>query len=258
VTGASAGIGRAFAERLARDQMDLCLVARRKDRLDALADELRVRRGVDVEVRACDLTDPAALAELCEAVARRPPDLLVNNAGFGTVGRFAELDAEREEREIRLNVLALVRLTRAALPAMVERGHGAVINVSSMASLSPAPYTATYAATKAFVTSFSEALYEELRGTGVKVQALLPGFTRTEFQDVAGVDKHAVPGFAWMPPEDVVEASLRALERGEAVCVPGLANRVLAGVTRLVPSAVSRRLTGAALRRTLGGDAPAD
>jgi short-subunit dehydrogenase len=253
VTGASAGIGRAFAERLARDQMDLCLVARRKDRLDALAAELGERRGVAVEVRACDLTDPAALAELCDAVAQQPPDLLVNNAGFGTVGRFAELDPAGEEREIRLNVVALVRLTRAALPGMVERGHGAVINVSSMAGISPAPYTATYAATKAFVTSFSEALYEEVRGTGVKVQALLPGFTRTEFQEVAGVDPARVPGFAWMPPEDVVDASLRALEKGEAVCVPGLGNRVLAGVTRLVPTSLSRRITGAAMRRTLGG-----
>lgn len=256
VTGASAGIGAAFARRLARDQMNLCLVARRRDRLEELAAELREHRGVEIEVRATDLTDPEGLRELAETVAARPPDLLVNNAGFGTLGPFAELDPDQEERVIRLNVIALVRLTRAALPDMVERGHGAVINVSSMAGLAPAPFTATYAASKAFVTSFSEALYEELRGTGVRIQALLPGFTRTEFQDRAGIDPGAVPDFAWMGPEEVVEASLAALERGEALCIPGRRNRVLSGVQWAVPRSWTRRMLGAAMRRTMREGSP--
>lgn len=251
VTGASAGIGRAFAERLARDQMDLCLVARRKDRLDELAAELRGRFAVEVEVRPVDLTDASALGALADALAERPPDLLVNNAGFGTVGPFAELDPDAEEREVRLNVVALLRLTRAVLPGMVKRGHGGVVNVSSMAGLTPGPYTATYAATKAFVTSFSEALHEELRGTGVRVQALLPGFTRTEFQEVAGMDTAQIPGFAWMEPETVVEASLRALERGDTICVAGVGNRVLAAVQRTVPRSITRRFIAASMRRSL-------
>src|SRR5262249_10893759 len=144
-------------------------------------------------------------------------DLLVNNAGFGTTGTFVELDPEREEEEIRLNVIALSRLTRAALPALIARGRGAVINVSSMAAFQPAPHNATYGATKAFVNSFTESLYEEVRGTGVRLQALCPGFTRTEFQNRAGIDASGIPGFAWMSAEAVVDASMAALARGDAV-----------------------------------------
>jgi len=252
VTGASEGIGRAFAQRLARDQMELSIVARSQDRLDALAAELRESRGVAVEVRTVDLSEADEVGALCRSLAERPPDLLVNNAGFGTVGRFAELDPAGEEREILLNVLALSRLTRAALPGMVARGHGAIVNVSSLASLAPSPYSATYGATKAFVTSFSEALYEELRGSGVKIQALLPGFTRTEFQERAGVDASAVPAFAWMESGDVVDASLEALERDEPVCIPGVANRLLSRAQRLVPRNLTRRIYAAAMKRSLG------
>jgi short-subunit dehydrogenase len=146
-------------------------------------------------------------------------------------------------------VLALVRLTRAALPGMIERGHGDIINVSSLAALMPSPFTATYAATKAFVNSFSEAVYEELRGSGVRVQALCPGFTRTDFQRRAGVDTSQVPSFAWMDPESVVESSLSALATGAAVCVPGAANRALAAASAAMPRALLRRAAGAALGR---------
>lgn len=251
VTGASAGIGESFARRLARDAFDLTLVARSQDRLVALARELEDERGIRAEVRAIDLTDEKALSELAEGLAQQPPDLLVNNAGFGSMGRFAELDPVVEDNEIRLNVLALSRLTRAVLPGMLERGHGGIINVSSLAGEAPAAFNATYGATKAFVTSFSEALYEELRDSGVKVQALLPGFTRTGFQDRAGVDPSAVPDFAWMTADAVVEASLAALEKGDAVCVPGLGNRVLGLVERTVPRPLIRRLIGAATKRNL-------
>jgi hypothetical protein len=251
VTGASAGIGEAFARALAARHHDLRLVARRRDRLEALAKELSERHHVAASVEAADLAEEGELARLADAVAADPPDLLVNNAGFGTLGRFAELDPERELEEIRLNVVALVRLTRAALPGQLARGRGAVINVSSLAGESAGPFNATYAATKAYVTSFSESLHEETRGSGVTVQALLPGFTRTEFQEVAGVDPGVVPGFAWMTPEAVVAASLAALERGDAVCIPGAGNRLLGGLTALAPRGFVRRTLGSIQRRNL-------
>jgi short-subunit dehydrogenase len=251
VTGASAGIGEAFARALAARHHDLVLVARRRDRLEALAKELAERHRVSASVEAADLAEDAGLAGLAAAIAADPPDLLVNNAGFGTFGRFAELEPERELEEIHLNVLALVRLTRAALPGMLTRGRGAVINVSSLAGETPGPFTATYSATKAFVTSFSESLHEELRGTGVTVQALLPGFTRTEFQEVAGVDPGGVPSLAWMSAERVVRSSLAALERGDAVCIPGAGNRVLGGLGALAPRGIVRRVLGTLQRRNL-------
>jgi len=226
-------------------------VARRGDRLEALAKELAERHHVTASARVADLAEDADLGQLAESLVADPPDLLVNNAGFGTLGAFAELDPERELEEIRLNVLALVRLTRAALPGMLARGRGGVVNVSSLAGESAGPFNATYAATKAYVTSFSESLHEELRGTGVVVQALLPGFTRTEFQEVAGMDPGSVPGFAWMSPEQVALASLAALRRGEAICIPGLGNRLLGGITALAPRAFTRRVLGTVQRRNL-------
>jgi hypothetical protein len=251
VTGASTGLGRSFAERLARDQYDLVLVARDAARLEELAARLAAEQPISARSLPADLTERAGLARVERELRERTPDLLVNNAGFGTVGRFAELDLDAEEREVRLNVLALVRLTHAALAPMVERGNGAVVNVSSLAGESPAPYTATYAATKAFVTSFTEALSEELRGTGVRVQALLPGFTRTEFQERAGIDPATIPGIAWMEPGAVVDASLAALERGQVTCIPGLGNRVLAPLQRLLPRSLVRRVVGATMERGL-------
>jgi short-subunit dehydrogenase len=198
-----------------------------------------------------DLAAEADLDRVANAVAAAPPDLLVNNAGLGSVGRFAELDAGAEDRQIRVNVLALARLTRAALPGMIRRGRGQIVNVSSLAGLAPGPYTATYAATKAFVNTFTESLYEELRGTGVQVQALLPGFTRTEFQDRAGIDASQLPGFAWMTPEAVVEASLASLRRGELICVPGFGNRVLGVLQRAAPRALTRSVLARVVQRTL-------
>jgi hypothetical protein len=254
VTGASSGIGRAFAERLARDAWDLVLVARRRDRLEELAAELRRRGEGRVEVLAADLGDGSGVRAVEERIEKAPTlDLLVNNAGFGTSGPFAELDRDAEEGEIRLNVLALVRLTHAALAAFGARRHGSIVNVSSLAGFQPAPYTATYAATKAFVNSFTQALAEELRGSGIRLQLLCPGFTRTEFQDVAGVRTETIPGFAWMEPAAVVDASLEGLRRGTLVVVPGSGNKVLGSVIRALPAAVVRRAGGILLRRSLGG-----
>ncbi len=252
VTGASSGIGLAFAERLARDKYDLILVARSRERLEDLAKRLTEAHGHEVEVLPADLTQPAELRRVEERIrGERTLELLVNNAAFGTVGRFAELDPDREEDEIRLNVIALVRLARAALAGFVERGHGSIVNVSSLAAFQPDPFTATYGATKAFVNSFTEALHEELRETGVRVQALCPGFTRTEFQERAGVDTRTVPDFAWMDPGPVVEASLAALRRGDVICVPGATNRGIAAFSRLAPHVLTRRISAAMMRRGL-------
>jgi len=236
VTGASSGIGAAFARRLARDGRELILVARTLDRLEELATELRERDGHTVTVVAADLTKPAELHKVEEQVASDTAlDLLVNNAGFGTIGRFATLDPDREEEEVRLNVIALQRLTRAALPGMVERKRGGIINVSSMAGLQPGPCNATYSATKAFVNSFTEALHEELRGTG--------------FQQRAGIDTSDLPAFAWMSAEAVVDASLAGLGRGDVVLVPGFGNRVLAAVAGSAPRPLVRRILGIAGNR---------
>ncbi|MFI5396618.1 MAG: SDR family NAD(P)-dependent oxidoreductase [Candidatus Binatia bacterium] len=253
VTGASSGIGAAFAAHLARDGYASTIVARHRARLEAEAKRLRKLGAAAVDVVAADLTDAADLRRVEKRITEGPAlDLLVNNAGFGTTGSFARLDPAREEEEIRLNVVALVRLTRAALPRMIARGRGAIVNVSSMAAFQPGPYMATYGATKAFVNSFTEALHEELRGTGVRVQVLCPGFTRTAFPTRAGVDVSRIPSFVWMSPEAVVAASLAGLERGELVCVPGLANRALVTLTGAVPRGLTRRVAGTISRQVLG------
>lgn len=250
VTGASAGIGAAFAERLARDAYDLVLVARRRDRLDELAEKLSRTHSRRVDVLTADLTAAEGVRSVEARIAAEPAlELVVNNAGFGSSGAFADLDRDGEEEEVRLNVVALLRLTHAAIHAMKARGHGTVINVSSLAGFQPAPFNATYAATKAFVNSFTQGLAEELRGTGVRLQLLCPGFTRTEFQEVAGVATEDVPGFAWMSAEAVVEASVEGLRKGDLLVIPGAGNKVMGAVFRAMPAAVARRLGGALLRR---------
>lgn len=252
VTGASSGIGTAVARRLAADGTHLVLVARDLPRLDRLAIELRQRHRVEVEVLVADLADDAATAVACRrlAAADAPVDLLVANAGFGTGGRFHELPLDREEAEIRVNLLAPVRLTHAALGAMVPRGRGTVVFVSSLAGLVPAPRSATYAATKAYLNSFGESLHEELKGTGVGCTVVLPGFTRTEFQTRAGVEASTsrVPDRAWMTADAVAGAALASAARGEGWCIPGGGYRALATLADLTPRPVLRRIA-AVLRR---------
>ena len=247
VTGASVGIGESFARQLAAEGTDLVIVARDRKRLEALAKELRERHSVDVEVLRADLGKKAQLRTVEErlAASESPVDLLVNNAGFGTNGHFWELDVDVEEQEIALNVVALTRLTHAALARMVPAGRGAVLNVSSMASFSPSPVNSTYSATKAYVSSFSQGIHEDLRGTGVTITVVEPGFTRTEFQQRAGVSENAVPDFAWMTADDVAAEALDAVRKGHALCVPGRLNKVAAGATSVVPRSVIRRAVGA-------------
>jgi uncharacterized protein len=229
ITGASSGIGAAFAQRLARDQHDLILVARRLDRLEALAEELRGSQGVTIEVIGADLTRPNELHAVEERIAQGPAlSLLGNNAGFGGYMPFVSLEPDRAEDLIRLHVVAVTRLTRAALPGMIARGQGAVINVSSRLAFSatlpapPLPHRAAYAATKAYLITFSQLLADELKGTGVRVQALCPGVVRTEFHERVGADPGRFPAEIVMTPEDVVRASLAGLEQGEVICVPTL------------------------------------
>jgi len=252
VTGASSGIGKSFAVRLAQDHYDLVLVARDQERLEEIAGELRTRYRVGVKVMPSDLTKTVSLRKVVRFIeADEHLEILVNNAGFGTMGKFAELDPSTEENQVRLNVIAPVRLTRAALPKMIERHRGAIINVSSMAGLQPGPSTATYSATKAFINTFTEGICEEISGTGVQIQVLCPGFTRTRFQERANIDASAVPEIAWMESDAVVAASFDGLRRGEVVCVPGLLNRLLATVVSSVPRPVTRKILGFASRRLL-------
>jgi uncharacterized protein len=252
VTGASAGIGEAIARRLAADGVDVILVARRGDRLEALAEELRspVTR---IDVMARDLCDPGDLAEVEERLRStdRPVDLLVNNAGRGAFGPFWGVPVEREAELIDLNVTALVRLTHAVLGRMVSDGRGAVMNLSSVAGFQPGPGNAVYAATKSFVTAFSESLAVELGGTGVTVTAVAPGLTRSEFSAAAGLGTsvHRVPRVLWMSADSVARECIEATEQGKVIHVTGLANRVLAVVSDRSPRRVRRRVAGLVLGR---------
>ena len=251
VTGASSGIGRALAVGLARRGLDLVVVARRANRLEELAEEARTAHGRAAEVLAADLGDPDQRGPVEARLAdpTRPVDVLVNSAGFGSQGRLATLGIDDEERQVQVNVLAVLRLTRAALPGMIERGTGAVVNVSSIAGHQPIPLWATYSASKAFVTTLSRAVQDELKSTGVRCLTVLPGFTRSEFHDHTGFERSLIPGPLWMESEAVAEAALDSLEQGRAEVVPGLHFRALALSSRLSPWAVTRRVLRVATRR---------
>lgn len=247
VTGASGGIGEAYARALAAQGADLVLVARSGDALGRLASELSSKHGVKAEALPADLTTDLGIHGVEERVG--DVDLLVNNAGYGISAHLDATDPDDVDGMIRLNVLALARLTRAALPGMLERRHGGIVNVSSVAGFQPSPSFATYNATKAFVTMFTEALSLEVKDTGVRVQALCPGLTRTGFQAVAGeTGTDGLPEFVWQTPEEVVDASLAGLRRGSVLVVSGAHNKVLIGATSVLPNGIKRRLAGAVMR----------
>jgi short-subunit dehydrogenase len=243
VTGASSGIGEQFAHQLAARGHDLTLVARRVERLQSLARTLRRDHKVEVTVHPADLETTDGRGPVAELLRSRGAWLLVNNAGFGTRGDFAQLDPERELAEVQVNVVALHELTVAAVQANVAAGAGAVVNVASTAAYQPIPHMATYAATKAFVLHFTEAIAQELHGSGARAMALCPGPTRTEFGEVAEVEglfDKSMP----MSAASVVKSALRALDRGHAICVPGLHNLILAQGPRLAPRSAVRRIVG--------------
>jgi uncharacterized protein len=241
VTGASSGIGREIGRRLAERGLGVTLVARRDDRLRELAAELTAAHAVRAEVVAADLTDPEARLGIVRQVAERglTADVLVNNAGLSTVGPVHRSDPERELAMIRTNVEAVADLCARVLPGMVERGRGAILNVASTAAFQPMPAQAGYAASKAFVLAYSEAVRAELRGTGVTVTALCPGPVETEFADRAGFGtgeaSAALPRFMWVSAESVARQAVEGLDRGRGVVIPGAANKVGALGARLAP-----------------------
>jgi len=248
VTGASSGIGAAFARKLAAQGCDLVLVARREERLKSLANELQREHPVRAEVFPADLSDPMDIERVeRKTAALGELEFLVNNAGFGVPGNFVEAQLDRHSAMIQVHVLATVRLCRAALPGMIARGRGSIVNVSSIAAFIPSPKSAVYCATKACLNAFSEALQVELAGTGVRVQALCPGLTHTEFHERPGYEtyKSRIPELFWMSAEDVVTESLSGLKRGQVICVPGLKNRVAV--------AVARNRLGAVLLKVVAG-----
>jgi uncharacterized protein len=252
VTGSTAGIGAAFARALAAEGNDLVLVARDAARLETVATELRGRHGVEVEVLPADLTDRAAslAVEQRLADAARPVDMLVNNAGIGGKGNLWETDLADQERMLGLNCTAVLRLTHAALRAMVPRGRGDVLVVSSMAGFAPGA-RGPYSATKAWATAFTETIAAQLAGTGVRASAVVPGFVHTEFHDRAGLDMSRMPEWMWLSAEDVAATALRDHRAGKVLSVPGAQYKAIVVATRMVPRAATRRVTELVRRRAL-------
>jgi hypothetical protein len=244
ITGASAGIGRELAHLFAADKSHLLLVARSEDRLRELAGEVTARYGTQTLVFPADLARPEAAQALVNRLDSRgiTVDVLVNNAGFGAVGRFAELDEQQQADMMHVNVLAPTQLARLLLLRMIQRGRGGVLNVASTAAFQPGPNMAVYYASKAFVLHFTEALAEELRGTGVKATCLAPGPTATEFAERAELSDALLFNLGTMSAASVARAGYRGFRRGKMLVVPGVRNRLLASMVRFLPRALVRKV----------------
>ncbi|GAA0538276.1 SDR family oxidoreductase [Paractinoplanes ferrugineus] len=255
VTGASSGLGREFAEQAAAAGSDLILVARRANLLDELAAELGRRHGVAVEVLPADLADEQDITRVEERLAEpgRPVDLLVNNAGFDMTGRFAEVPADVQRRQLAVNVTAPIRLARAALPRMIKEQRGGILLVSSLVSALPMPGSALYGASKALLTAFGESLHMEAMPHGVQVTSVSAGLIRTNFHEVAGINTEGLPKAAWMEADAVARAGLAAISAGRVSVIPGRLNRIQAVYAKLAPRALLRAMT----KRFLYRDVPA-
>jgi uncharacterized protein len=249
ITGASSGIGTCFARSFAARRRNLVLVARSKDKLESLATELRAAHGIEAVSIPCDLSATGAAAQLAEFLDGRRIDVevLVNNAGFGARGAFGNLPLDRQSQMIRLNVEALMELTHLLVRPMITRRQGAIINVSSTAGFQPVPWTTVYAATKAFVTSFSLALAEEVREHGIAVVTLCPGGTRTNFLQASHYGQRTLPG-GLQAPEEVVELALKALDAGGGLVVPRLLNKMTVWLQRFVPRSLVTKATSRLFR----------
>lgn len=251
ITGASSGIGEAFARKLAPGH-DLLLIARRRNRLEALADEFNNKFGTQTEILEADLTNEAALGEAANRIRNEERlSLLVNNAGFGSKGRFWEADIEGQEKMHKLHVLATVRLTHAALGRMVREDFGGIVNVASVSAFVRSPGTTSYSATKTWMTAFTEGLHLELRAVkaNVVVQALCPGFTYSEFHDAMGANRYRIAGPAWwLTAEEVVEASIEGLRRRKLFVMPGWRYRLLTAILPRLPSGLRLAVEGVAGR----------
>lgn len=249
ITGASSGIGEALAHCAAKDQCDLIIVARREDRLRALAETLEQQHGVNVSCIAMDLSQTGSAASLMKKIDASQVDYLINNAGFGEQGEFISIAAKRNSQMMQLNMNTLVELSQALLPSMLARGSGRIMNVASVAAFQPCPNMALYAATKAFVLFFSEGLAEEVRKQGVTVTALCPGITETEFQQQANIDLSAASFIKFPDAETVAQYGYKAMLKGQTVAVEGRVNQVTTQAARVMPRAVLRKALGIAVKR---------
>ena len=237
VTGASSGIGEAFARELASRNYDLIIVARRKHRLEELAEELKSSYPISIDAIVADLSAEKDIKQVEEHIKKiKNLDMLVNNAGFGTSGYFYDVSPEKSVNMINVHVLAATRFCRAALPGMIKRNKGSIINVSSLASFYPLKGNTIYNATKNYLNMFSRSIQKELKDYNIKVQALCPGFTYTEFHDTdefKDFNRSSVPKFLWMPAQDVAKRSLKALRKNKVIFIPGIKNRILAGLLKI-------------------------
>lgn len=250
VTGASSGLGICFARQLAASGHDLVLVARNRLALERLVEELEAKHGTTAEVLQADLGHRGELGAVVDRIATGAPlDVVVNNAGFGFYGPVVTHSSEQELGMVDVDVAAVVAISHAALRAMVPRRSGGLLNVASVAAFAATPDSATYSASKGFVLMYSEAVHDEVAASGVHVTVLCPGFTRTSFQANAGIEAKGLPSFVWSEPDTVVREALAALERNQAVCVPGVVNKLTAASPRFAPRPVVRRMAASVMKR---------